>query len=738
MSKGRILLTNFSKGELSPRMEGRPDLASYFEGGRKIENFLLLRQGGLDRRPGLRMIAEVKNTGGKDTVLLPFEASVDDTYIIEMGEQYARFYKETARLETGGNPIELGSPYLETQLRAIHYTQSVDVLFMFNASTPQHRLSRISDTSWSLLPMTYNPPPSFEKDTDISQGTITLTPAAISGTAVNFTASSACFLAGDVGRTIIFGDARATIITFTSSTVVVANIIDPFPNTSAIPAGSWFLRGTADITLNPNKKEPEGSTIILVASLAFFRIADVGKFVTMYAGLIEITHYTSATQVEGIIRSELTGAEDADPPATPAWTLEVASWSPENGYPRTGEFFQGRLGQASTEAQRTTFWLSAPDSYDKYGVGGTADRAIDYTIAAKRLNRLEWMADRGNLFIGSSGTEIEVSSGKSDEPFGGDIIPKAVFFGNNGSAPMQPVIIGGRVVFVDRSFKKIFAIAFNIEEDSQNAIELTGAAEHITLSGIRPGSIAYTTRPDPRLYFVRNDGTLIALTYFQQEKVIGFTRIITEGSFESVAVKTRSASQGGEDEVWVIVKRTVNGVEKKFVEMFERNYATPLARGWQSFQTDCSVFYKGAPSKTINVPHLDGEWVDVVGDGGYRGRKLVTAGKVTLEEAYSEIEVGLHYDSEVETMRPAIQGSVIEGLERSWDFIFARFLNTLGGRINDEQIQYSQAELQAGLYTGDKDISGSGWDTVGRVRIKQDLPYPMTLLAVFGDLNVST
>jgi hypothetical protein len=171
VSKSRRLLTNFSKGELSPRLEGRPDLATYFEGASAIENFILLRQGGLERRSGTRFITEVKFSD-KDTILIPFESSVSHSYVIEVGNKYMRFYSDGSPIMSGGVPVEIVTPYTEGWLRFLHFTQSVDVLFIFAVGFNQHTLSRVSDTEWFLSPIVYDPPPSFEADTDISQGPV--------------------------------------------------------------------------------------------------------------------------------------------------------------------------------------------------------------------------------------------------------------------------------------------------------------------------------------------------------------------------------------------------------------------------------------------------------------------------------------------------------------------------------------------------------------------------------------
>ena len=123
-----------------------------------------------------------------------------------------------------------------------------------------------------------------------------------------------------------------------------------------------------------------GAQVTLVAGVAAFRAADVGKYVHLLGGIVRLTAVDSPTSVRGEILVALTST-DTNPGAVPAgaWTLEVASWSATHGFPRTGEFIQGRLGQAGTTGQPTTVWASASDGYDDYGVGTVADRAIDYT-----------------------------------------------------------------------------------------------------------------------------------------------------------------------------------------------------------------------------------------------------------------------------------------------------------------------------------------------------------------------
>lgn len=736
----RRLITNMAKGELDPLLEGRPDLASYFEGASKLENWIVLRQGGVTRRPGLLKITEVRDSD-KDTILLPFEAEVDEASVIEMGDGYARFIKNKQTIISGSLPVEIATPYTEDQIRNIHYAQNVDVMFLLNPEVPQQRLISASDTSWSISAMMFNPPPTFEADTDISGGTVTLTPSATTGAGVTFTASSAVFLSADVGRQIIFGASRGTIVQLGPSaaspspnTVVLVDIIDAFPNTSAIPAGSWFLRLSPQTALNVAVGSPVHASTTMTTTEDTFRAADVGKYVSALGGLAKIITFNTAQSVIADLLSVM--PDVSSPAAAGTWTLEVPSWSAALGYPRTPEFYQNRFAQASTFAQPTTFWLSASDLYDDYAVGTTAERAIQYTMATRGLNRIEWLADNTALMIGTAGSEHAATSGKSDEAMGGDKVPLVDRISSEGSFSVQPIIASKRVIFVDRSRKRIFVIAFDIEEDGPTPIELTAAAGHITGTGVRLGSMAFVKRVNPTIYIVREDGQLLALTYYPKEKVIGFTRLVTQGTFEAVAAVPKAG--GGSDQVYVVVKRTINGQVKRFIELFEEDADDMQDRAWTSLNTDCAVTYNfgGTPTTVLTgLDHLEGEEVYAVVDGQRYEVHTVNAGQITLMESGSmNAEVGLYYSSEGATMRPAVEGLMVEGLSRSWSDLSIRVKDTLGGKVNGVELQYA-ATLDQTLFTGDKTVNPQGLDTDGRIEFQQHAPYPMTILALFGTCN---
>lgn len=808
MAKTRPLITRLSKGELSPLLEGSSDLAFYFEGGSVVENVHILRQGGVRRWPGSRFIKEVKDSS-QDTILLPFEFSVSDAYMLEVGNLYIRIYKTKAPMLNVGVHVEVVTPFDVASIREIHFTQSNDVLFLFHEDFQQRKLSRVSDTSWSLTLQPASPPPSFGADTNLGD---TLAPEANSGTTIQFRAGSAIFLQADVGRQIIAGAGRAVITTFTDTSEVIADILDPFSQaitagpaaltsvgtavTSVahgvaignfvqltagaqsqqirritatptadtftiltaftvdqaapvawnkivpIASGAWFLRLSPQTTLNPTLKAPAGASVSVAAGVAAFRAADVGKYLVVYGGVIRLTVFTSTTAMTGIIESELSAAVTADPAAADAgtWTLEESSWSLARGYPRTGEFYQGRLYLADTVSQPTTFWGSRSDNYDNYAIGLTAEDAVEYTMAARQLNRIEWMVEHNKtLLLGTSGAEFKaIGSGADNSVIGGDTIPIMERLATNGCAPIQPRQARRSTLYIDRSRRKVMMIGFDLESDGETATEVSVMAEHITKTGIRLGPLAFSHRLDPRLYFVREDGQQVAMTFFPEQKVVAFSRRTTDGTIEAQAVIPSSTGQA--DQVWVIVKRTINGVTKRFVELYEDDHEGLTTRSWTSLQTDCAIVVTGLTGTSIAVAHLTGKTVDVVKNASFIGSFLVTAGAITLLDAVvaaDVLEIGLHYNSTVTTMRPALQGTNIHGLPRSWDSLFVRLHESKGGKVNGEPIQYAASDLDENdLFTGDRKVTGQGWDTDGRVTVLQDQPYPMTALAIFGTMSV--
>jgi len=85
--------TNFTAGELSPRLYGRRDLARYDNGAGTLLNAIIQPHGGVARRPGTRFVAKTKDAT-KPVRLAPFRFNQAQAYILEFGDFYVRFYRD--------------------------------------------------------------------------------------------------------------------------------------------------------------------------------------------------------------------------------------------------------------------------------------------------------------------------------------------------------------------------------------------------------------------------------------------------------------------------------------------------------------------------------------------------------------------------------------------------------------------------------------------------------------------
>lgn len=83
----RVGQPNFSKGEIAPELYGRFDVDFYAAGLKKARNVLILKYGGLTKRPGTRLVAEIIDDS-EPTRIIPFQFSLTQTYALEMGQGY--------------------------------------------------------------------------------------------------------------------------------------------------------------------------------------------------------------------------------------------------------------------------------------------------------------------------------------------------------------------------------------------------------------------------------------------------------------------------------------------------------------------------------------------------------------------------------------------------------------------------------------------------------------------------
>ena len=226
MADSSPILTNFTSGELSPRLNGRIDMDKYYNGASLINNFIVLMHGGLTKRPGTRFIREIKTSTGSNSGarLIPFVFSKTQAYVLEFGHNYIRFYKDEGIIVSSGTtPYEISTTYTAAQVDGLEFVQSADVLYIVHESHPPRKLSRTGHTAWTISDVDF-------VDGPYNNTNITSTTVYASGTtgSVTVTASSSIFAATDVGRWIRMKSpdkwGAAEITGYTSGTQVTATV----------------------------------------------------------------------------------------------------------------------------------------------------------------------------------------------------------------------------------------------------------------------------------------------------------------------------------------------------------------------------------------------------------------------------------------------------------------------------------------------------------------------------------
>jgi hypothetical protein len=274
---------------------------------------------------------------------------------------------------------------------------------------------------------------------------------------------------------------------------------------------------------------------------------------------------------------------------------------------------------------------------------------------------------------------------------------------------------------------------FDLNVEGFVAPDLTILAEDITGDGI--SDMAYQQEPDSIIWAVRSDGLLIGLTYQRDQQVVAWHQHPVGGTdtvVESVAVIP--SADGLSDELWMSVKRTINGGTVRYIE-----YLDP------EIFVDSGLTYSGsAISAFSGLAHLEGQTVAIVGDNAVYPSEVVSGGSVTISEAVSTAYIGLPYTTEIVTLPPEVpqKDGASFGKKKSWNRIILNLYQTSGISVNDKQLILRSGgdpmDSAPPTFTGQHDVTNLGWkESDSSLTIKQEQPLGMTLISLTGELNVS-
>lgn len=724
-----IIQRSFVGGELDPKLGARADLGKYLTGLSTCRNFVVHKHGGVSNRPGTKFVAEVKGSAANVT-LIPFlfEAAAQ-SYIIEAGSGYFRFYYQGAPVVVSGvaawsgatayvvgdlvvsggvnyycilahtNQIppnatywypltddiyEVPSPYTSGDASQVAWTQSADTLTLAHPSHAPRSLQRLGPTNWVL-------------------STIITTPTI--GTPINEAG-----IAGAAGaRTFRYKVTAAKDPTFeeslASATITIAAAADP---TVAAPH---------TLSCDP-----------VTGAIEYYWYADP---------------YNNG--VFGFIGASL-GPAFSDVGFLPDYTvtppINRSLFASTSNYPAKVSYHGQRLVFGRSVNQPETVWASKVGAYNNFSISTPIqdDDSVEFVIASTILQPVAHLVGLKKLLVLTDEGEWMIY-GDQD----GILRPTAINPNQEGYAGAKsdvvPVVVGNSVVYVQARGTVVRELSFDQSQGGFAGQDLTNYSSHL-FDGYSIRSMAYARQPHSILWVVRSDGTLLGATYVKEQEVLAWHRHDTgaSGVFERIAVLPDNTA--GEDVLYAIVKRTIDGSTVRYVEVFASRHVVDVVT--DAIFMDATITYSGTPVTTITgLDHLEGEPVAILADGsvisdGSLPAYTVAAGSVTLPAAKAVVHVGIPITyPDVVTLDLDVQGSNIRDKKKRVQGLSALVLDSGVGfyagpdanNLIEHRLELWQPvpTLMNGLA---EVLLTCTYEEKGRVMVRVKDPLPFTLLAL--------
>jgi len=518
MARVHPFQTNFTAGELTPKLAGQVDFKKYSNGVETLENMTVFPQGGVSRRNGSRFVCEVKDSTAI-TRLISFEFNITQAYVLEFGNNYIRFLKDNGQITEAAKTITAitaANPAVVTSTsHGFSNGNDVWIAGVVGMTRLNGRRFTVASSTTNTFELTGEDSTSY--DAYSSGGTASKT-YEIATTYTSAELSELQFTQSADVMYIVHPNHPPAKLSRTAHTTWTLDDVD-------FQVGPFFDTNTTATTLTTSAttvgtgRTLTASAITGINSGTGFQTTDVGRLVKLGDGWGEITARTSTTVVTWTITVAATGSGAA------VWSL--GAWSATTGYPRTVSFFEQRLVFGGSSSYPQTIWASESGLYEEFDVGdGSAADAFIYTIAANKVNVIRWLAPSRDLIVGTVGGEFKVGrpAGEPLKPDNVNIAQQTTY----GGYTTQPIQIGSEVLFVQRQQRKVRSFAYRFEDDAYQAPDMTLLAEHITDTGIV--DVDYAQEPDSIYWAARTDGTLLGMTYHREEDVVAWHRHIFGGS----------------------------------------------------------------------------------------------------------------------------------------------------------------------------------------------------------------
>jgi len=581
-----IAQRSFAGGEIAPALYARVDQSKYQSGLRTLRNYFVMRHGGAANRPGTAWIAEVKDSS-KTVRLIPFIFNADQTYVLEFGDQYMRVYHDggqvtltpqsitgitnasvavltysgadtyangdevyvsgivgpigtylngrnfkVANVDTALNTFELNyldgtavnstsmgaytsggtiaevyqisTPYVEADLATLDFIQSADVVTIVHPTYAPRDLERTGHTSWTLTSITFAPDIAAPTGQSATQG-------------------------GSTGSTTY----------------------------------DWKITAVADETFEESLPSAAAHITNGNATISATNYVDISW--SAVTGAAEYNIYRAVNGVYGFIGTAV-GLAFRDTGITPdtSDTPPSARNPFASDFPSTVTYYQQRLVFANTNSDPETVWASRSGQFKNFTVSSPIqdDDAVTFVLAGRQVNSVKHLLDLGKLVVMTVGGEHLIQGDQAGTLKPTDVNPvQQSYF---GSGNLAPIIIGKTAIFLQARGSIIRDLGYDVQSDGYTGNDLTIFSAHL-FDGFSMVDWAFAQTPHSVIWVVRDDGILLGLTYVREHQLWAWHRhdfSNGDATVENVCV----IPEGTEDSVYLVIKRTINGATKRYIE----------------------------------------------------------------------------------------------------------------------------------------------------------------------------
>jgi hypothetical protein len=723
----RTLQKSFGGGEVTPEFWSRIDDTRYQSGLATCLNFMLKPQGPAENRPGTQFVREVKNSANA-TRVIPFTYSTIQTMVIEIGAGYFRFH-------TAGATLLYATPaaWVTATVFAVGDLRSNGGVnyYCTTAHTGGTFATDLAASKWYAMPSNpniYEIPNTYAAadlmDIHYVQSADVLTlvhtgyvPQELRRTsATNWVFSTPAFASAQVAPTGVAAVATGgtgTNYSYIVTSVGELNTDESLQSSAGTCSGNVFATGAYN-------------TITWSAAAGASRYFVYKKSGGLYGF---VGQATGLSFVDDNIAADMSRT----PPI--AQTLFAAT----GDYPAAVSYFEQRRVFAGTLNKPQNIWMtkSGTESNMNYCLPLRDDDSIQFRIAAREANTIRHVVPLSNLLLMTSGSEWRLTSVNSDAitPGSVSVSPQSYV----GASMVQPVIIANNVVYVSARGGHLREMTYGYQANGYVSGDLCLRAPHL-FDLYTIVDMAYRKAPYPVIWCVSSSGKLLGLTYIPEQQVGSWHQHNTDGTFESCCV----VAEGQEDILYVVVNRTINGSQKRYIEFLHtRQFATQA----DAFFVDAGLTYSGASATVITgLSHLEGKTVNVLGDGAVMPQVVVTGGQITLQNAVSKAQIGLPITADLQTLPLEfdIQGfgqGRQKNVNRAWLRVFNSggiFVGPKFTALTEMKQRTHEAYGTAPALKTDElpiDIKPT-WGPNGHLCIRQTAPLPLTIGGISLDVTV--